>query len=289
MPLLSEHSRARAALVTVTIIWGSSFVVIHSGLDRLSPFVLVSLRFLLAGAALALLRPGALRGAKLLFWLSLPLSLSKFAGFTLQTIGLQSTTPARSAFITCLTVVMVPAFDFLYTRRRPAGRLLGAVLLAAGGVYVLFRPIGLEWRGGDTWTLLSAVAFAFYVVELARMSRRFDVTSLVLVQCLTVGGAAALIGPFVESSRIEIGWPALGVLAYLGLVCTALVVLLMTWGQARIGAIEAAVIYTLEPVFAAAFSILLGRDALTLNVVLGGGLIVTAMLLSGAKKSPGGP
>jgi drug/metabolite transporter (DMT)-like permease len=164
-----------------------------------------------------------------------------------------------------------------------------AVFLAAAGVFVLFRPIGLEWRRGDTWTFLCALAFAYYIVELGRMSRLFNVADLVLVQCLTLAVLAALLAPLLESPHVEAGWPALGIVVYLGIACTALTFFLMTWGQARLGAIEAAVIYTMEPVFAACFSIALGRELATMKLLVGGGLIVTAMLLSSTGRAESDP
>jgi drug/metabolite transporter (DMT)-like permease len=272
-------------LVAVTVIWGSTFVIVHSSLHSLSALVLVASRFAVAALALALLQPSKLRQAASIVLPALPLTVAMFAGMALQTFGLQTTTPARSGFLTALSVLMVPGLVAARTGRLPRRRLLMAVGMATLGVYILFRPIGLEWHRGDTLTVLSALAFAYYVVELSRLSRRYAAGSLVLVQCAGLAVAAALLSPLLETPRMV--WqpgPVLAV-AYLGLVATAFTWLLMTWGQARVQATEAGIIYTLEPVFAAIISITLGRDALSPALVIGGGLVVTAVLMGEAEPS----
>jgi len=279
-----DSGRARTALIVLTAIWGSTFVVLQSGVTLLSPFVLISLRFLVAGVAMAIFRPVSFFESRKLILVSLPLSLSMLAGFALQTYGLETTTPARSAFLTSLSVVLVPVLDFFDTKRLPRWRLAAAALTAGTGIYVLFRPIGVEWRRGDTLTVISALVFAFYITELGRRSREHKASSLVMAQCLTIsilGGALAL----ATHPRFAADWRAFAVLGYLGVVCTAVTFLLMTWAQARVSNIEAAVIFTLEPVIAAIFSVLLGREAFQTKLWGGGALVVAAMILASTDPS----
>ena len=286
-----QHARALTALVALTTVWGSTFVVVQSTLVRVSPFVLMALRFGLAGGMLALLRPAAARQALSIVSTSLPLSLSMFLGFALQTLGLRETTPARSAFLTSLSVVLVPLVEFVATRRWPKARMLAAVALATGGVAVLFHPIGLEWRRGDTLTLLCTGAFAFYLVELGAMARRHGALALVIAQFVTIAAIAVVCAVTLETPRFS-GTPGSYLsLAYLTLVCTVLTFLLMTWAQARVEPIEAGIIYTLEPLAAAIFSIALGRELLSWKVVAGGALILGGMAIAGTAPTvtPPGP
>lgn len=269
---------ARLALFVLTFFWGSTFVVVRDGLDRYSPAALLLGRFAIAFLALALPRPRLLRALPTVFVPALPLSLSLGAGFTLQTVGLQSTTPARSAFVTALAIVVVPFLDAARTRRAPAGRLWLAVGLAAAGIAIMFLPLDLTWSRGDTLTLLGAIAFAYYIVELARMARRHDAISLVLAQTLTIAAGALLALLAIEAPRFSLAPADLGALLYLGVVCTVLAFLMMAWGQARTGAVEAAVIYAFEPVWAAILSIALGREPLSFKIAAGGALVVLATL-----------
>lgn len=255
----------------------------------MSPFVLLSLRFALAGCMLALFRPAVVPQGLLLIRAAGPLSLSLFSGFCLQTMGLaanllgaEATTPARSAFLTALSVIFVPAYEYLATRRRPRRQLALAAALAVAGVYLFFHPVSLEWRRGDSLTLLGALIFAFYIVELGKRSRRHDTLALVFAQFITIAVMAAPLALLVGTPQFQPGWRIFGELVYLGLVCSALTFVIMTWAQARVSPMEAAVIYTLEPVFAAAFSIALGREVITMKALLGGSVIIIAMILASA-------
>ena len=273
-----DHARATLALVVLTTVWGSTFVVIQSALDLLSPMVLIAARFVVAALILALLRPAALGEARRALAPALVLSIPMFAGFALQTRGLATTTPARSAFVTSLSVVIVPFFQFLATRHLPRPRVALAVLLAVAGIYFLFEPLGDEWHRGDSLTLLATVCFAFYIVELGRLSRRWSAMGLVLAQCVTIATLAAAAAVTLETPLLVASAPALLSVAYLGVVCTALTFVMMTWAQARVEPIEAAVIYTLEPVVAAAFSLAFGREHLGLGLITGGAMVVAATL-----------
>jgi drug/metabolite transporter (DMT)-like permease len=273
-----DHGRATLALIVLTTVWGSTFVVIQSALAVLSPMVLIAARFVVAGLILAVLRPAVIGEARRALAPALALSIPMYAGFALQTRGLATTTPARSAFVTSLSVVIVPFLQFIATRHLPRPRVALAVALAVAGIYVLFRPLGSEWHRGDTLTLLATFCFAFYIVELGHLSRRWSAMGLVLAQCLTIATLAAAAAFLVESPRLALTAPALAAILYLGIVCTALTFVLMTWAQARVEPIEAAVIYTLEPVVAAIFSLALGREHGGFGLIAGGTMVVAATL-----------
>lgn len=289
MPRSPEAAKARALLLVLATIWGSTFVAIQTGVGLVSPLVLIALRFALAALVIGACRPALVREGLRLVPRTLVLSLSMLAGFALQTAGLLTTTPARSAFLTSLSVVFVPVLDVLDTKRLPRARLLLAAVLAAAGVLALFHPLGGEWRIGDTLTLLSAVVFAVYILALDRESRRHEAWTLVMAQALAIAalaGAGAGVGHWLGfPARLVPAPAALFVVAYLGIVCTAITFWMMAWAQARVSAVEAAVIYTLEPVVAALFSLALGRDAFSLQLPLGGALVVAAMLVASTDPS----
>ena len=274
-----ERMLARAALVGVTLIWGSSFVVVQSGLDRVSPFLLIALRFAIATVVLAAWRPRAAREALRVFWSATPLSVALFFGLAFQTLGLISTTPSRSAFLSAVGVVFVPGFLIARGIRPHARALLGA-LVAGLGVYALFHPFSLTWSAGDTQTLLGAVCFSFAVVELERAAKLGSAVSVVIVQTLTMAALGGLAVVTIDAPRFDATPAAWAAVLYLGLVCSAFTFVLMTWGQARLRASEAAVLYTLEPVVATWFSIAVGRDVMSLQLMFGGAIILVAMYLA---------
>ncbi len=278
--------RARIALLSLTLIWGSTFVVIEAGLGGASPFALIAVRFAIAAIALVVVRPRALLPALRATGATLPLTLTMLLSFGLQTAGLQTTTPARSAFLTSLMVVFVPGFEVLYTRRAPASRVLVAVVLATGGVFALFHPVGLEWRFGDSLTLLSALTFGYYVSAVARAAPRFDAVALVLAQSLGIAALAVPCAFLFESPRFELAAPTLLAVSYLGVVCTAFTFTVMTRAQAVVAPVEASVLYTLEPAVAAGLSLLFARDVWRWQLGAGGALLLVAALVAATSPTP---
>jgi len=278
--------RARVALLSLTLIWGSTLVVIEHGLGGASPFALIAVRFAIAAAALVAVRPRALVPALRATRAILPLTLTMLLSFGLQTAGLQTTTPARSAFLTSLMVVFVPGFEVLYTRRWPSSRVLGAVVLATVGVFALFHPVGLEWRLGDTLTLLSALTFGYYVSAVARAAPRFDAVALVLAQSLGISALAVPCAFLFESPRFDLAAPTWLAVSYLGVVCTALTFTVMTRAQAVVAPVEASVLYTLEPAVAAGLSLLFARDVWRWQLGAGGALLLVAALVAATSPTP---
>jgi len=281
--------RARLALLSLTLIWGSTFVVIEAGLGGASPFALIAVRFAIAAAALVAVRPRALLPALRATRAILPLTLTMLLSFGLQTAGLQTTTPARSAFLTSLMVVFVPGFEVLYTRRMPSSRVLGAVVLATVGVFALFHPVGLEWRLGDSLTLLSALTFGYYVSAVARAAPRFDAVALVLAQSLGIAALAVPCAFLFESPRFDLAGPTWLAVSYLGVVCTAFTFTVMTRAQAVVAPVEASVLYTLEPAVAAGLSLLFARDVWRWQLGAGGALLLVAALVAATSPAPEEP
>lgn len=258
-------------MVLLTVIWGSSFVVIREAVAGFPPSLLVFLRFLVAAAVfLPWLRDGrgvALAGLELGFWL--------VVGYGTQAVGLVHTTAGRSAFITALSVVLVPVFAGLVGRRVPPLVWLGALLALFGVGLLTFE--GGPPNVGDLWTLLTALSYAIFILRLEDYARALGARRLTVAQILGVllwsGVWAGLEHPPIEA----IPWPAV---LYLGLVATGLATWLISLGQSRVSAAQAAVIYALEPVWAALFARLFLGEALGLQGALGAGLVLLAIVIS---------
>lgn len=276
---------ADLALLVLTLFWGTTFSVVKDALQDASVGVFLSLRFAVALAVIAaawawrgdradraLLRHGALLG------------LAMLAGFWLQTLGLRHTTPARSGFITGLSVVIVPfVARFLLGRRvRPAS--WGGVALAVLGLLVLTRPFGeavsADVRLGDLLTFGCALAFALQVVFTGEWSHRHPLAPFVAVQ-VGVTLAGALLSMAIEGPRLAPAAPArfAAIVAFTGVAMTALAFFVMNWAQRHTTAVRAALIYSLEPVTAALFSAFWWGEALGPWELAGGGLIVLGVLL----------
>ncbi len=277
---------ADLALLVLTLFWGTTFTLVKGVLAVASTGVFLAARFGVAAAVLGaawLVRrdrvtPGVLRDGAIL-------GAFVFGGFVLQTLGLASTTPSRSGFITGLSTLVVPfVARFLLRRRVRAAYWVGAALAVAGLAW-LTRPfsdgIAAAVRWGDLLTLGCALAFAFQITFTSEWSPRHPLLPFVTVQIATTLAGALLFIPLEGGPRLTPHGAAefAGVVAFTGVAMTAIAFFVMNWAQRRTTAVRAALIFALEPVAAALFSHAWGGEPLGPADWLGGGLIVLGVVV----------
>jgi drug/metabolite transporter (DMT)-like permease len=280
--------KADLALVVIVAIWGATFALVKEALQDASTLLFLALRFSLAAIVLALafarrcaapaIRP-SLRGGFLA-------GLCLFCGYLFQTAGLRYTTPSKSAFITALSVVMVPLIVSLVHKSVPhAAEAAGVVLATAGLGLMTLQRDNLALSTGDLLTVVCAFAFAVHVVVLAHYSRQSSLELLSLTQIATA--AAAALGTFWWAETPRVRWTSGLVLALLvtGLFATALAFTVQSWAQRHTSPTRTALILTLEPVFAWAASFLLMGERLSRQSIAGGFLILGGVLLAELKPS----
>jgi len=272
-------TRPTFGLLAVSLLWGTTFVAVKSGLQDASPLLFVGLRFGIGALASLALLPHRERLASTLR-AAVPLGLVLAAGYATQTLGLQTSSPARSAFVTGANVAIVPLWGMalLGMRARPFSLLgLGVVL---PGLWLLTSPGGNAWGVGDSWTLACAVFFALHVVLVNRWGPQHEASALLVTQLAVTAavclGAAALF----EAPRISMTPRLALALAVTGILATTGTTWLQLRYQPRVEPTRAALIYATEPVFAAAFSLWIFGEALPALGWLGGALIVAGTLVS---------
>lgn len=268
-----KNARPELMLVLCTIIWGATFPAIKYALQFVTAWQLVAMRFTAAGLIfaifyrkelLALRAPLALHG--------LLLGVFLFAGFSLQTLGLETTTSSRSAFLTELLVVFTPLFHFLLSRQLPSWRTAMGVLVVMSGMYLLISPEGtLAPNTGDFLTLGCALAFSAYILAVDRWSTASSRGPLAALQCLTV--AALAITNTTQLSFTTLPPLLWGILAFLVLPGTVVVVLLQLRYQPLTTPTRAGIIFALEPVFAMLYAVLLCLEDLQLRNVVGAAVV----------------
>lgn len=266
-----------AVLVGITAVWGATFTVVKDAVARMPVMDFLFVRFAVATLVLLALRPGAVRGLGRPGWRrAVLLGVALGVGYVGQTVGLRYTSAAVSGFITGMFVVFTPLIAGLVLRRPVGAAAWAAVGLATAGLGLLSLR-GLAVGVGELLTLLCAAAFAVHIVGLGEWSPRHDAYPLAVVQLGTVtvltGLAAAPGGLALPPDGAA--WAAVGVTAVLA---TAAGFLGQTWAQARIPPTRAAVVLTLEPVFAGLFAVLAG-ERLGWRTLAGGGLVLAAMYL----------
>lgn len=280
----------------VTILWGVSFPLVGevaAGRPLGLLLVFLALRFSLATLCFLpflrpLLRASAGRGVRP--WLDAGrIAALLFGGFLLQTMGLVHTTPSRSAFVTMLSVPMVPFLAALWHRRGPSRTHVLASLVALVGVGGVLSPGGrLAPNLGDALTLAAALFFALEILLLERLTRRSPVLVLAVGQIAGVAllslAALAWLRPALPSE-----WPGLGRgVVVTGILCTSLALGLMTFGQARVRAEVAALVFALEPVFASLFELAWTGRGMSPVQWGGAALVVAAVAASARAPVPGG-
>lgn len=264
-------------LVAATAAWGATFVVVKYAVARMQVLDFLAWRFMIATAILVALRLRSIRAIdRSTLRRGLLLGLSLAGGYIAQTYGLRYTSAASSGFITGMFVVFTPILSGILLRRRVGPAAWAAVALATAGLGVIsLHGFGLGY--GDALTLLCAFLYAFQLVGLAEWSADHDPYALAIIQLGTVGVAMTLVqAPFGISAPPSGGiWVAVLVTA---IPATAIAFVVQTWAQSLMSATRAAVVLTMEPVFAGITAAIVG-EALGWRVFFGGALVVGAMYL----------
>jgi len=269
---------ATATLLLVTATWGSTFFLIKDLLDRMPVLDFLAVRFAIATLALVVLFPKAVpRLSTPARRAAVVLGALYGLGQILQTAGLAHTPASVSGFITGMYVVCTPLFAAPLLKQRIDGMTWLAVLIAVVGLGVLSLS-GLSIGYGETLTLIAAMLYALHIVGLGAWSRPADAIGLTIIQLAVITvicWVATAPNGIVLPDRPG-DWAAI---IYMAVVAAALALMGQTWAQAHLPPTRAAIIMTMEPVFAAFFAVLLGGESLTARMLVGGALVVGAMLL----------
>lgn len=280
---VSQRTRADVVLLALTAGWASTFVVVKGALDDADPFTFLALRFAV-GALVATLFARRLLSHLPSLHGGLVLSVPLFLGYLFQTTGLRHTTASRAAFFTGMCVLLVPFVSTALLRRAPKVTSVGGVALATSGLVLL------TWREGEgavlpeTWLgdalmLLCAAAYAVHITLIERYAKTSHPSALVAVQLWIVAAASAACIPFTATRLVVTPALVFAVLAT-GIFASAVFIMAQAWAQQRTTAVRAAVIFSLEPVFAALYASVFAGEALRGREWFGGALIILGVLCS---------
>ena len=280
---------ADITLVLVAIIWGSGFIAMEYALEaNMSPLLIMALRFTIASLILLVANLKELKLIKKSEWIKGSIAgFFLFTGFYLQTLGQSMTTISNSAFITATNVIMVPFVVWIMIKKKPALKIVLLACMTFLGIVILtISPEqGLSLNIGDLLILLCAVGFACHIAYLEIAVRDSDPKRIAFIQ-ITVAAILSNIGFIafdtnsVSKANFAIGMPAV---IYLGVFSTCLCFFLQTSAQKRTSASKAGIIMSTEGFFGTLFSILLGMEPLTAKILIGGMLILSAVILTEVK------
>jgi drug/metabolite transporter (DMT)-like permease len=269
---------ASVALVGVTAVWGYTFLVVQDAVATMPVMDFLAWRFLLASFVMIALRPTRLRTVTRLELLrGIGLGTVLGLGYIAQTYGLRYTSAAISGFITGMFVVLTPVMSWILPRRKTNRNTWMVVALATAGLALLSLN-GWSVGIGELLTLGCAIFFAIHIVGLGEWSAQYEPYTFALLQIATVG-IISLIAAIPEGIAVPPNTEVWGVVAITGVLATAVAFFIQTWAQSLISATRAAVVMTMEPVFAGLFAVVIGGDQLTLRTVVGAACILAAMLI----------
>jgi drug/metabolite transporter (DMT)-like permease len=279
----------------VAAVWGSTFVVMPYAVAHYPKLAFLAVRFAIASIALAATGPRVFKHIdKANLKLGLIAGVVLTLGYILQTArqlpaDQGGTTPARSAFLTGMYVVLVPLISSLLHRKLPNRGIVIGVTLALAGLGALSGisftgPILTHWVRGDTLVLLGAVAYSCHMLILGTANDRHDTRALALIQMvflsLATGATSLVVG---EHAGIPQGWQVWAVLLVTSLLASTLAYTVQTWAQLRLPPSRVALTLVLEPAFGGLFGWAVAghvvlREAIGAALMLGG--MVTSEAIS---------
>lgn len=277
---------ADSLLLIVALIWGFGFVAQRAGMEHVGPYTYNGIRFLLGGICLLPFTMRTSQGRRT--DLSLKINsltagflagLLLFSGATLQQIGLVYTSAGKAGFITGLYVIFVPIFGLLFRQRTDPGTWIGA-LFAIVGMYLLSAQADLSIAKGDLLVLISAVFWAFHVLLLGYLSPRTIPIRLAMIQFLFCGLFSLIIALLTESITLHSIIDAAIPILYGGLCSVGIGYTLQVVAQRRAHPAHAAILLSLEAVFAALGGWWLLGEMLSPRGLTGCGLMLVGILLS---------
>lgn len=282
---------ADGGLLFVAFIWGTTFVVVQDAIASIPPLSFNGWRFL-AGALSLLLIYVCLPNKKRQDWswkmvgTGVLLGSILFIGYGTQTLGLLYTTSSKAAFITGLSVILVPLLSFLFLKQAAKKAALIGVILATAGLYLLTMTGSLALNKGDALALVCAFAFGFHIVFTGKFTHHYSSILLTIIQLITVSVLSFISGSLLNGAKATFQLASfekgnvLGACLFTAVFATALAFFFQTRLQRYTTPTHVGLIFIMEPVFAALTAVIWAHESLTLATELGGFMIVLGMVLA---------
>src|SRR5215475_2439107 len=284
----SRRLRADLGLAFCTILWGSTFVVVKNSLDHSSVLLFLALRFTVAGAIMAAWRPAVFRNVQREeVFAGLRLGFFMFCGYAFQTAGLQYTTASNSGFVTGSSVVLVPILFALFWGHRLTAWVYVGALAAGFGLYYLTIPAEgvAHLNRGDVFTFVAAASYAVHIILVSEYTRQHSASALSVLQVIACGGMAWAMTGIAAAIRwqpvkFEATWSLWIGVAVCAIFATAIAFAIQLWAQQYTTPGHAAILFTLEPVFAVLTSYIFLGERLAARAIFGAAFVLAGILIA---------
>ncbi len=300
---------ADALLLLVTVIWGTTFVVVKGTISDIKPFTFLAVRFFIGGLFLLLVlgvknivrdnkktlfRPVRTQDkgvsgdhsegedsvqVRELLKGSVVTGVTLFFSYATQTFGLLTVPAGKAAFITGLSVVIVPLASAILLKRVPERNAILGVVLAACGLGLMSLTLPIDIQHGDTLVFLCAIGFATHILLIEKYSKSIDPLIFATIQLFVVS-LGSFIAAFLLERPLTIPNNTWGAISYTGIMATSLTILIQSGVQKYTSATHAALILSAEPVFGAFFAWITIGEVLSTREMFGAILILAGMLIS---------
>ncbi len=276
-----------ALLFLVTIVWGSTFVVIKDAVTTINPFLIVFSRSLLAAISMFLIvfwrDRKSLENREVIFK-GMMLGLLLAITYGSQTVGLRFTTSGHSGFITSTAVVFVPLILYFFYKQGISRWDMASIGLVMMGLYLLTYDVGTRVNIGDVITIITAVAYAAHVVLAGRFVQKKGVLALIAYQFIFAALFSFLAFVVSGDYGFQVTGKAVSAILYLGFVGTLFCYFVVVWAQKHVSSLKAVIIFSLESVFAALFGYLVFGELLTVKEFFGAALILGGVVFNQLQK-----
>lgn len=275
---MTKTAWAIAALFGVTFAWGASFVLMKDAINEQPVFDFLATRFTLATLVMILIRPQVLSAInKKILLRGSVLGVMLGLAYITQTIGLDLSTAAITGFLTGLYVVFTPIlFWIIYRKKVELKVVFGTVTAFVALLFISFN--GLSVDVGQIWLIACAVLFAAHIIGLSVWSTAKEIYPLTVVQ-LGAGSVVCWIGALADGYQAPPNLSVWAVIVFTAVFATAAAFLVQTWAQSIMDPSRVAIILTSEVIFAAVIAVAVGQEVLALRTVIGGALMVVAMVI----------
>lgn len=275
---MTKTSWAVISLFGVTFAWGAAFVLMKDAIEQQPVFDFLATRFTLATVVMIFIQPQVLKliNKQLMIRGSI-LGVMLGLAYITQTIGLDLTTAAITGFLTGLYVVFTPLlFWFIYRKKVEPKVLVGTITAFIALLFISFN--GLSIDPGQIWLIACAVLFAGHIIGLSVWSTAKDIYPLTVIQ-LGAASAVSWLGAVSDGYQAPPNLSVWGVIVFTAVFATAMAFLVQTWAQSIMDPSRVAIILTTEVIFAAGIAVAVGQETLELRIVIGGALMIVAMLI----------
>jgi len=268
-------------LILTSIIWGSTFFIIKDTVTTVNEYYIVFIRTFIAAVSMLVFiffkdKKSLLNQKTLLRGMVLGALLA--TTYISQTIGLKYTSSGHSAFITSAGVILVPFLLFMFFKRILKFHETIILLVVMIGLYLLTYDRETILNIGDLITLITAFSLAWHLILSGKYVKNSEVLALIAYQFLFASVFSLFIYITTQPVSFALSNSESLALAYLGFIGTLFCYFVSVWAQKEVDTVTVAILFTLEPVFAALFAWLFASETLILKEITGGVLILAGII-----------